>query len=120
MTVLEMSSPRYDIYRLNASELQYELAIRGVTNLTTVHPMRKALNTLLKLEREGNPVDYPGYPFPFTDDVAALQETIGDIRQVLEAFDGNDQRDLLNLGQRLLSLLGVLIEVNLPRMRSDP
>lgn len=42
-----------DIDRLNKEDLEYELKIRGVTELKTVHDMRKKLRLLLKMEKEG-------------------------------------------------------------------
>lgn len=63
---------KIEVNRLEKDELSYELAVRGVTDKTTVKEMRTCLRAFLKLERHGSPITYPKYPYAFEDDKAYL------------------------------------------------
>lgn len=80
---------KMEINRLSADELSYELAYRGI-QVTGVAEMRKTLRNLLRLEREGNPLDYPTYPFTFVQDSDALKVSITELRALANDFDGNN------------------------------
>ncbi|CAH1383643.1 unnamed protein product, partial [Tenebrio molitor] len=64
-----MAPLRFEVNRLVQDELVYELAIRGLTDVGTVEQMRKTLRTLLRLERESNPLVYPVHPYDTATDV---------------------------------------------------
>lgn len=78
-----------EIGRLSHDELAYELAIRGVTTLTTVDAMRKTLRPLVKVEKLKTFV-WPVYPFAFADDVAALKAKDAEIRDLIHDFGGGE------------------------------
>lgn len=86
-----MSPPRYEVNRLVAEELGYELAIRGLTDVGTVEVMRTTLRNMLKLEREGNSVDYPDHPYTEQEDFTAIKAKITEVRGLIESFDGANQ-----------------------------
>lgn len=94
-----MANIKFEINRLASDELAYELAIRGITNVSTVDQSRKTLRNLLKLERQATPIDYPEYPFDFEEDSDALKGKITDITDWLKDFDGSDT----NLSKKIFS-----------------
>lgn len=107
-----MAPPKYEINRLSADELSYELAIRGVTNVSTVEQSRKTLRSLLKLEREATPIDYPAYPFSFADDTAALNAKIEEVEDILNDFDGEEISTRKKMFSKIAYLLGRINKCN--------
>ncbi|KAK9888978.1 hypothetical protein WA026_004262 [Henosepilachna vigintioctopunctata] len=63
--------PKFRINRLNQSQLNYELSIRGLQT-GTVDKMRKTLSQAIKLEKEGGSISYPNYPYTFEEDKEAI------------------------------------------------
>lgn len=88
-----MSIPKADINRLSSGELSYELLIRGLTDVGSVDQMRKTLRSLLKLESEGSPVEYPPYSILFNVDHTQLLLLCDEIESLLEDFDGFSRTD---------------------------
>lgn len=84
-----MAPPLFEVNRLSSDELKYELSVRGIADVATVETMRKVLRSLLKLEREGTPLDYPSYPFTFQEDQTALEEKVEEIMSLIHEFDGS-------------------------------
>ncbi|KAK4887072.1 hypothetical protein RN001_003343 [Aquatica leii] len=89
----------YEVNRLSAEELVYELVIRGISELDTVDAMRKTLRSLLRLEREGQSLDYPAYPFKVAEDIKELNDKVSEMQALLHDFDGSNQ----NTHKKLLS-----------------
>lgn len=89
--VFAMASSKFEINRLSSSELQYLLAIRGVTDVETVKLMRQTLRNLFRMERKSEiKINWPDYPFSFDADKSALDLMLSDIDTLLDNFDGND------------------------------
>lgn len=80
---------KMEINRLSANELSYELACRGI-QVTGIAKMRNTLQNLMRLEREGMPLDYPTYLFSFLQDSDALKVSITELRLLTNDFDGNN------------------------------
>lgn len=76
---------KIQINRLNQEELSYELRVRGIAT-GTVDEMRHALTMALRLEKSGDSVRYPAYPFTVDEDVKAVDEKLKDLRPKIEAF----------------------------------
>lgn len=70
------------INRLNQCQLNYLLTIRGLPT-STVDKMRASLSRAMKLEKEGNSISYPSYPFTFKEDSEAINEVILKVEQSL-------------------------------------
>ncbi|KAK4873547.1 hypothetical protein RN001_015576 [Aquatica leii] len=101
-----MAPISYEINRLSSEELTYELAIRGITEVATVELMRKTLRNLLKLEREGQSLDYPSYPFTVEEDIRELQKKYSEMNKLLIGFDGADQNTYRKLLTKYAYALG--------------
>ena len=82
---------RMDVGRLDKDELGYELAIRGVDDVTTVVEMRKSLRGYLRLERSGIETKYPPYPFKFADDSGVIGGTISVLQREVSEFSGDER-----------------------------
>ncbi|KAK9700984.1 Reverse transcriptase (RNA-dependent DNA polymerase) [Popillia japonica] len=81
-----MASPtkmeyRMELERLSKDELAYELAILGVTTVTTVEEMRKTLRRMRKLAKHGSFVR-PAHPFTVAVDLAAMRKTLRRMRKL--------------------------------------
>lgn len=88
-----MASPtkmeyRMELERLSKDELAYELAILGVTTVTTVEEMRKTLRRMRKLAKHGSFVR-PAHPFTVAVDLAALTGLSTEIKALLDTFAGS-------------------------------
>lgn len=104
--ILIMSPPKYEVNRLAAEELVYELAIRGLTDVGTVDVMRKTLRNILNLELEGSSVDYPTYPFTVQEDFTALRAKVTEIKGLIENFDGANQATYKKIFSKYACALG--------------
>lgn len=80
---------KLDIDRLSQNELQYELQIRGVTDLADANVRRKTLRNLMKLEKLNSSFKLPAYPYTFDEDHEAVKKTLTEIDELIQEFDGN-------------------------------
>lgn len=77
-----------EINRLSKDELEYELAIRGVTNITGMDEMRRMLRQLMKLSKSTSFV-MPSYPYTFGEDTLAIESKIKSISVAIGTFSGS-------------------------------
>jgi hypothetical protein len=101
-----MAPLRFEVNRLVQDELVYELAIRGLTDVGTVEQMRKTLRTLLRLERESNPLVYLVHPYDTATDVIALNNKIRELQSLIDEFDGSTDTVHRKLLSKLAHALG--------------
>ncbi|KAK4884186.1 hypothetical protein RN001_000457 [Aquatica leii] len=90
----------------STEELVYELVIRGISELDTVDAMRKTLRSLLRLEREGQSLDYPAYPFKVAEDIKELNDKVSEMQALLQDFDGSNQNTYKKLLSKYAYALG--------------
>lgn len=94
-----------DVNRLDKDELGYELAIRGVGDVSTVVEMRKSLRGYLRLEKSGITTKYPPYPYRFEDDSKAIESSIAFFERELLEFSGDEKSpSFLKTSTRLVHL----------------
>lgn len=77
---------KMQINRLDKDELEYELEIRGVA-VGNCEEMRRRLSSALQMERDGDSLKYPKYPFSIEQDVEAIQKKLDDMIQMVERFN---------------------------------
>lgn len=75
------------VNRLEADELTYELTYRGVKT-GSVDEMRRLLTMTRRLEKSGDSIRYPVYPYTFDEDKTALEGKCGDVEDLLNNFSG--------------------------------
>ncbi|KAH0814758.1 hypothetical protein GEV33_008033 [Tenebrio molitor] len=68
--------------------------------------MRKTLRTLLRLERESNPLVYPVHPYDTATDVTALNNKIRELQSLIDEFDGSTDTVHRKLLSKLAHALG--------------
>ncbi|XP_074042653.1 uncharacterized protein [Leptinotarsa decemlineata] len=78
---------KMQINRLDRDELCYELTVRGVA-VGTVDEMRHRLSVALQMEKDGDSLRYPDYPFIFSDDETAVKTALDELTVLLTNFDG--------------------------------
>lgn len=76
------------INRLDADELTYELAYRGI-KANNVEEMRRLLTMTRRLEKSGDSFRHPPYPFTFDEDKAAVEGKCKDVEDLLAAAPGH-------------------------------
>lgn len=101
-----MSRAGYEINRLSSDELGYELEIRGISGLSKMDEMRKALRQLIKLEKANNSFKYPSYPFEFKVDSEALSKKLIELQDILDTFDGSEDGIYKKLVSKLSHAMG--------------
>lgn len=85
---------------LAREELEYELRIRGVTDLSTVVHMRRTLRNLRKLTQHSS--QFPTYPFAFPVDSAAIRNKLDEISTLLSTFTtGRDSAEYRKITNKL-------------------
>lgn len=77
---------KLEINRLDKTELQRELAIRGVINKVQVKDMRKCLSNYRRLEKTGMSLTYPDHPYTFEEDKKYLDDKIAEIKDIINNF----------------------------------
>lgn len=80
-----MASRKMQVNRLNQEELNYELQIRGIAT-GTVEQMRQALTMAMRLEKSGDSIKYPAYPFTEQEDISAVTKKLGEIEPEIVSF----------------------------------
>lgn len=103
-----MASPKFDINRLSPTELEYELAIRGITleGPTSDELLRMTLKNLFKYEREQEGISNPASPFHFEADSLALTTKMAEIGALIEEFDGSNQDVYKTILSKIAHALG--------------
>lgn len=79
-------SRKMQVNRLDKEELIYELTVRGI-GTGKVEEMRHRLIQALQLEKEGDSIKYPPYPFKFDEDDEAVTKTLDVIEGMVDKFD---------------------------------
>lgn len=79
---------RLEIERLSKDELAYELAVLGVTTVTTVDDMRATLRRMRRLAKHESFVR-PAHPYTVAEDIAALTQLSTEIKSLLDLFAGS-------------------------------
>lgn len=78
-------SHKMQVNRLLQDELAYELQIRGIA-IGTVEEMRHGLAMAIRLEKSGDSVMYPRYPFTAQEDVLAVENKLADLEPLVNDF----------------------------------
>lgn len=76
---------KMQVNRLSQDELVYELRIRGIAS-GTVDEMRHALAMAIRLEKSGDSVKYPAYPFTEAEDVKAVDDKLKEVEHPISSF----------------------------------
>jgi hypothetical protein len=76
---------KLQVNRLSQDELAYEVAIRGIA-VGTVEAMRQALAMALRLERRGDSVTYPKYPFTVEEDLQAVDAKLKELQPIVSEY----------------------------------
>ncbi|KAJ8982411.1 hypothetical protein NQ317_017213 [Molorchus minor] len=77
---------KMQVNRLEKDELEYLLTIRGV-GLGSCEEMRKSLSSAVRLEREGDSIKYPSYPFTAQEDQVAVKKKLDDVKKMVDDFN---------------------------------
>lgn len=98
-------SRRVEINRLSRDELVYELTWRGIAS-GTVEEMRGRLAVARQIERSGESLHYPPYPFTFAEDVQSVARSLDLMTPLVDNFSGSDKdAQFLKLTTRLNHVL---------------
>lgn len=81
-------SRKIHVNRLSQDELKYELAIRGIA-AGNCEEMRHRLVLAFQMEKSGDSVKYPQYPFTYDEDAAAVDKLIKEMIPAIGAFNEN-------------------------------
>lgn len=101
-------SRKIEINRLDKEELIYELRWRGIAT-GTVEEMRSRLILARQMERTGESLHYPPYPFSFQEDVTTVTSKLDSLVLVVDTFaDSIKSGTYLKLQTKLNHILGRL------------
>lgn len=84
-----MSGYKIVVNKLSQDELTYELTIRGIA-LGSVDEMRKGLAMARRMERSGDSVNYPSYPYASEEDIEAAQLKLDELAPLVASFNDSD------------------------------
>ncbi|KAK5650235.1 hypothetical protein RI129_001264 [Pyrocoelia pectoralis] len=70
------------VTRLDKDELEYELRVRGI-GTGTVDEMRRSLSAAIQLEKSGESIRYPVYPFSFQEDSDGISSKLDTVRRFM-------------------------------------
>ncbi|KAJ8930990.1 hypothetical protein NQ314_016160 [Rhamnusium bicolor] len=76
------------INRLDKDELEYELTVRGIA-LGNCEEMRRRLSSAFQMERDGDSLKYPKYPYTFVQDMEAIQKKLEDMEPMVNRFNNS-------------------------------
>lgn len=79
---------KMSVNRLEKDELEYELTIRGCA-LGNVVEMRSRLSSALQMEKSGDSLKYPEYPYKFEEDYEGVKRRIEELMRLIQAFSGD-------------------------------
>ncbi|XP_023312215.1 uncharacterized protein LOC111692437 [Anoplophora glabripennis] len=101
-------SQKMQINRLDKDELIYELTVRGI-GTGRVEEMRHRLLQAMQLEKEGDSIKYPPYPFKFDEDCDAVTKTLEVIEGMVDKFnDGSKSNAAVKLHTKFSHTMGRL------------
>ncbi|XP_050304517.1 uncharacterized protein LOC126742033 [Anthonomus grandis grandis] len=96
------------VNRLNKDEVIYELAIRGIAE-GSVEEMRPRLPVAFQLERNGDSVRLPEYPFSFEEDALAVYKKTKEVSLLVGKFsNGRKSGEFMKLQTKLSHILNRL------------
>lgn len=105
------SSGKMQVNRLSQDELVYECKIRGI-GTGTVESMRHNLAMAIRLERSGESVRYPQYPFTENEDLVAVREKLRNLETQLDTFKNSSSSGaFMKYQSKLMHVLGRLDHV---------
>ncbi|KAG5870185.1 hypothetical protein JTB14_032477 [Gonioctena quinquepunctata] len=78
---------RITINRLDKDELTYELTIRGI-GTGTCEEMRHRLALALQMEKSGDSLHYPDYPYTFETDEIAVRKALAEAGKLIDDLTG--------------------------------
>lgn len=103
-----MSARTMHVNRLDKDELVYELAIRGIA-AGNCDEMRHRLGVARQLEKSGDSIKFPEYPFSFAEDAAVVDRKIKEIIPLIGKFSGDEKcGEFLKLQTKLSHILNRL------------
>lgn len=97
-----------EVNHLKKEMLQYELAVRGVETEEgkLVDDLRSALRSLLKMEKQGHPLNIIDYPFDPTTEIDTTAGMVEEISVLIKTFDrGTSKSNVDRTRTRLIHLL---------------
>lgn len=101
-----MASRRMQVNRLNQEELTYELKIRGMAT-GTVEQMRHALTTALRMEKSGESIRYPPYPYTEQEDLIAVRNKLAELQPKVSTLkEPSSGNTFVKLQTKLSHVLG--------------
>ncbi|KAJ8968241.1 hypothetical protein NQ314_002388 [Rhamnusium bicolor] len=96
------------INKLDKDELSYELTVRGIST-GNVEEMRSRLSMAFKMEKSGDSLKYPNYPFTFDEDYDAVKEKLDVLERLILDFDMSPKSgEALKVQTKLAYTLGRL------------
>ena len=99
-------SRRIEVNRLDRDELIYELAWRGIA-VGTVDEMQAQLVLARQMEKSGESLHYPSYPFSFKQDAGAVTRKLDDLVRTVGTFSDTRKSGIfLKLQTKLSHILG--------------
>lgn len=97
---------RIDVCRLDKEELSYELNVRGIAT-GLVDEMRARLSFARQMEKSGESLHYPDYPYTFDEDARAVEAKLREVESMLTKFsEGSKSSLFLKLQSKLSHVLG--------------
>lgn len=101
-------SRKIETNRLDKEELTYELTWRGIA-IGTVEEMRSLLNLARQMEKTGESLHYPPYPYTFQQDAATVTKKLDVLVSAIDTFSDNSKSGTyLKLLTKLNHVLGRL------------
>lgn len=105
-------SRRVDVNRLSKDELAYELTWRGIA-VGTVDEMRGRLVLARQMEKTGESLHYPTYPFTFSQDTQSVTNKLDNLCPLVDGFSGNSKdSEFLKLQSKLNHALNRIDNMN--------
>lgn len=101
-------SRKMQVNRLDKEELIYELTVRGIAT-GNVEDMRRRLTQAIQLEKDGDSLKYPAYPYTFDEDYEEVKKKLDSLTDLVEVFDnGKGSNEALKLETKFNHTLGRL------------
>lgn len=111
MVKMATASNRMQVNRLSQDELVYECKIRGI-GTGTVEDMRHNVAMAIRLEKSGESVRYPQYPFTQDEDLMAVRDKLVTIETQINTFKNSSASGaFMKYQSKLMHLLGRLDHV---------